>query len=179
MTSANKIEIGQTILLNSCEQKLAHFVAKHRNGSNRHFNISNLKISAQSAHTVDLEGVAGEIAFARLFNVYPDLDTDRPPPHPMYDSVIEGGHRIDVKTTKYANGKLLVDARKGRKVEAVDFYALMTGEFPGPYTYRGMMSRKDLIIPTRIQELTASYRSYVAQQHELVAYPPSGATDLF
>lgn len=169
----NKIEIGQTITLTYCEQKLAHFVAKHRNGNNRHFNVANLKISAESPHTVDLEGIAGEIAFCRLFNVYPDLDTDRPPPHPFYDATIPPppGYRIDVKTTKYDNGKLLVDARKDSvKTSAVDFYALMTGSFPGPYTYRGMIAREIIIAPHRIETIKG-YRSYVATQSELVANP--------
>jgi len=169
----NKIEIGQTITLTYCEQKLAHFVAKHRNGNNRHFNVANLKISAESPLTVDLEGIAGEIAFCRLFNVYPDLDTDRPPPHPFYDATIPPppGYRIDVKTTKYETGKLLVDARKDSvKTSAIDFYVLMTGTFPGPYTYRGMIAREIIIAPHRIETIKG-YRSYVATQSELVANP--------
>ena len=164
----NKIEIGQTITLTYCEQKLAHFVAKHRNGNNRHFNVANLKISAESPLTVDLEGIAGEIAFCRLFNVYPDLDTDREPPHPLYDAVIPPppGFRIDVKTTKYDTGKLLVDARKGKKTDGVDFYALMTGSFPGPYTFRGFIAREQIIQPHKIG-LLCGYKSYMAEQSEL------------
>jgi len=169
----NKIQIGQSIALTTAEMKLAHFIAKNRNGSNRYFNITNLKISSDSPHAVDLEGIAGEIAFCRLFNVYPDLDTDRPPPHPFYDATIppSPGYRIDVKTTKYDNGKLLVDARKNSvKTDAVDFYALMTGSFPGPYTYRGMIARETIIAPHRIETIKG-YRSYVAIQSELVANP--------
>ena len=84
----NKIKIGQKVFLSTAEQKLAHYVAKNRNGNNRYFNVTNLKISAEDPHTVDLEGIAGELAFCRLFNVYPDIDTDREPPHPFYDAVI-------------------------------------------------------------------------------------------
>ena len=73
----NKIKIGQVISLNQAERKLAHFVAKNRSGNNRHFNVTNLKISSEDAATVDLEGVCGEIAFCKLFNVYPDIETDR------------------------------------------------------------------------------------------------------
>jgi len=169
----NKIQIGQSITLTYCEKKLSHFVARHRNGNNRYFNITNLKISPDSPHAVDLEGIAGEIAFCRLFNVYPDLDTDRPPPHPFYDATIHPapGYRIDVKTTKYESGKLLVDARKNSvKTDAVDFYALMTGSFPGPYVYRGMIARETIIAPHRIQTIKG-YRSYVATQNELIANP--------
>ena len=164
----NKIKIGQTVSLTTAERKLAHFVARNRNGNNRHFNKANLKISSEDAATVDLEGMCGEIAFCKLFNVYPDLDTNREPPHPLYDAVIPPppGFRIDVKTTKYENGKLLVDARKGRKTDGVDFYALMTGTFPGPYTFRGFIAREQIIQPHKLG-LLCGYKSYMAEQSEL------------
>lgn len=164
----NKIKIGQIVSLTAAERKLAHFIAKNRNGSNRSFNVTNLKISLDDAATVDLEGIAGELAFCKLFNVYPDLDTDREPPHPLYDAVIPSppGFRIDVKTTKYDTGKLLVDARKGKKTDGVDLYALMTGSFPGPYTFRGFIAREQIIQPHKLG-LLCGYKSYMAEQSEL------------
>lgn len=162
----NKIKIGQTVSLSYAERKLAHFLAKHRNGNNRYFNVTNLKISADSAAAVDLEGMCGEIGFCKLFNLYPDLDTDREPPHPHYDCVLSNGMRVDVKTTKYENGKLLVDARKGKKTDGVDFYALMTGSFPGPYTFRGFIAKTKIIKQEKIGEL-CGYKSYIAEQWEL------------
>ena len=163
----NNIKIGQTISLTYAERKLAQFVAKNRNGNNRHFNVTNLKISSSDAATVDLEGMCGEIAFCKLFNVYPDLDTDRMPPHPFHDCVIGNGLRIDVKTTKYENGKLLVDSRKGKeKTDSVDFYALMIGVFPGPYSFRGFIARHLLIQPHKLG-LLCGYKSYIAEQSEL------------
>ena len=176
----SKIKIGQVISLNQAERKLAHFVAKNRNGNNRHFNTTNLKISADDPATVDLEGVCGEIAFCRLFNVYPDIDTDREPPHPLYDAIIPPippGIRIDVKTTKYENGKLLVDARKGSKTDGVDFYALMTGQFPGPYTFRGFIAKEHIIQPHRIGTLIKGFKTYMADQSELTDSIPE--QDLF
>lgn len=174
LTMLNKIKIGQTVSLTAAERKLAHFIAKNRNGSNRSFNITNLKISSDDAATVDLEGIAGEIAFCKLFNVYPDLDTDREPPHPIYDAVIPPppGFRIDVKTTKYDTGKLLVDARKGKKTDGVDFYALMTGSFPGPYTFRGFIAREQIIQPHKLG-LLCGYKSYMAEQSELTDEIPN------
>lgn len=166
LTMINKIKIGQTVSLTTAERKLSHFVAKNRNGNNRHFNKANLKISSEDAATVDLEGMCGEIAFCKLFNVYPDLDTNREPPHPLHDCILSNGMRVDVKTTKYENGKLLVDARKGRKTDGVDFYALMTGSFPGPYTFRGFIAREQIIQPHKLG-LLCGYKSYMAEQSEL------------
>ena len=166
LTMINKIKIGQTVSLTTAERKLSHFVAKNRNGNNRHFNKANLKISSEDAATVDLEGMCGEIAFCKLFNVYPDLDTNREPPHPLHDCILSNGMRVDVKTTKYENGKLLVDARKGRKTDGVDFYALMTGTFPGPYTFRGFIAKEQIIQPHKIG-LLCGYKSYMVEQSEL------------
>jgi hypothetical protein len=150
LTMLSKIKIGQVISLNQAERKLAHFVAKNRNGNNRHFNTTNLKISTDDPATVDLEGVCGEIAF---------YDAIIPP--------IPPGIRIDVKTTKYENGKLLVDARKGSKTDGVDFYALMTGQFPGPYTFRGFIAKEHIIQPHRIGTIIKGYKTYMADQSEL------------
>ena len=165
---SNKVKIGQTISLCTAERKLAHFVARNRNRNNRSFNRISLKISESDQATVDLEGVCGELAFCKLFNAYPDLDTDRPPPHPLFDCMVDG-LRIDVKTTRWETGKLIVDARKGRKTRGVDYYALMTGQFPGPYTFRGFIARERLIVPSRLGTLAhyQEYQSYIAEQSEL------------
>ena len=74
--------------------------------------------------------------------------------------------RIDVKTTKYDGGKLLVDSRKGVKTLGVDYYALMTGQFPGPYTFRGFIAREHIIQPHKLG-LLGGHKSYMAEQHEL------------
>lgn len=162
----NKIKIGQSISLNTAERKLAYFVARNRNRRNRVLNVVNLKVSERDGVTIDLEGVAGELAFCKMFNLYPDLDTDRMPPYPEFDAVLRDGWTVDVKTTRYVDGKLLVDVRKGRKVEGVDFYCLMVGEFPGPYVFRGFMARFVLVKPGRVRVMRG-HEAYVAEQGEL------------
>lgn len=166
MTPSNKIKIGQTVSLNTAERKLAYFVARNRNRRNRCLNVVNLKVSPRDGVTIDLEGVAGELAFCKMFNLYPDLDTDRMPPYPEFDAVLRDGWTVDVKTTRYGDGKLLVDVRKGRKVDGVDFYCLMTGEFPGPYVFRGFMAKSILVRPERVR-LMRGHEAYVAEQGEL------------
>ena len=166
LTPSNKIKIGQTVSLNTAERKLAYFVARNRNRRNRCLNVVNLKVSPRDGVTIDLEGVAGELAFCKMFNLYPDLDTDRMPPYPEFDAVLRDGWTVDVKTTRYGDGKLLVDVRKGRKVDGVDFYCLMTGEFPGPYVFRGFMAKSILVRTERVR-LMRGHEAYVAEQGEL------------
>lgn len=166
LTMPNKIKIGQTISLCTAERKLAYFVARNRNARNRCLNVVNLKVSERDGVSIDLEGVAGELAFCKMFNLYPDLDTDRMPPYPEFDAVLRDGWTVDVKTTRYDDGRLLVDVRKGRKVDGVDFYCLMTGEFPGPYTFRGFMAKSVLVKPER-KRIVSGHEAYAADQSEL------------
>ena len=166
----NKIKIGQTVSLNTAEKKLAYFVARNRNARNRCLNVVNLKVSPRDGVTIDLEGVAGELAFCKMFNLYPDLDTDRMPPYPEFDARLSDGWTVDVKTTRYGDGKLLVDVRKGRKVDGVDFYCLMTGEFPGPYTFRGFMAKSLLVRPEK-RGVVRGHEAYMAEQSELAEDP--------
>jgi hypothetical protein len=48
----------------------------------------------------------------------------------------------------------------------VDFYALMTGTFPGPYTFRGVIAKEHIIQPHKLG-LLCGYKSYMAEQSEL------------
>jgi hypothetical protein len=48
----------------------------------------------------------------------------------------------------------------------VDYYALMTGQSPGPYTFRGFIAREHIIQPHKLG-LICGYKSYMAEQSEL------------
>jgi len=98
----------------------------------------------------DSEGVAGEFAFAQMVNAGDDVwaeikrigvtsaaqGTDK-------GDVTFNGRCIDVKTTKYESGHLLVYAHKLDNAQ-IDGYALLTG-YKGHYTYRGYISRLAII----------------------------------
>ena len=71
----------------------------------------------------DIEGVLGELAFCKMMNLYPDMEI-RVQSH-SYDCSLNS-LRIDVKTSKYKQARLLVDIRK--RVEDCDIYVLMVGE---------------------------------------------------
>ncbi len=79
--------------LNLAEQRLARFVASRRRLFNRSRGIQNQKQSSFSDDSIDLQGIAGEIAFCKLFNVYPSLQTESAT-YPEYDCSA-GGQRID------------------------------------------------------------------------------------
>jgi hypothetical protein len=110
-----RMTIKISISLSEAEQKLALFLAKKRYENARSKNITDNKIGSQSNYETDLEGMAAEIAAARLLNVYPDLQIVN---IPTFDLMTNKGHTVDVKVTKYPNGKLL--AVKGKMNDPCD-----------------------------------------------------------
>jgi hypothetical protein len=142
-----RMTIKISISLSEAEQKLALFLAKKRYENARSKNITDNKIGSQSNYETDLEGMAAEIAAARLLNLYPDLQIVN---IPTFDLMTNKGHTVDVKVTKYPNGKLL--AVKGKIKYPCDFYMLMIGQCPN-YHCAGFASGEDLLSVDTLSDL--------------------------
>jgi hypothetical protein len=156
--------INKSIILNEVEQELCETIAKRRHDNNRSNSVKNSKIGKQSDWETDLEGIASELAFCRLFNLYPDLTIfTRTSAQDAGDVTLPDGRTVDVKSTKYKNGKLLAVLWKSAKV---DLYALMVGTFP-EYTFKGFMSSSELLQPSKVKNLGYG-DTYAAEQEELV-----------
>jgi hypothetical protein len=98
------------ITLNPAEQAFCRYLAERRHASNRSAGVRDGKIGPQGAAQTDLDGIAAEIAVARLLNLYPD--TSISPRHGGAELVSRLGHTLDVKATRYAGGRLLAVAGK-------------------------------------------------------------------
>ena len=135
------------IILNDSEQKLAIYVARKRYESSRKSGIVNAKKGPQSNEQTDLEGIGAEIAFCKMFNVYPDLGEGCP----YADAwTLELGS-VDVKATKWRKGRILAQPSK-INLEKVDNYVLMVGQFPS-YRYVGSASSEELLHPQSITDM--------------------------
>ncbi len=157
------MRIGSIVKLSETEQKICRGIAKLRFNNARNAGVENKKVGNQSNEYTDLNGFAAELAFCRLFNVFPDLTIEiRSASTDKGDAVLPCGTTVDVKSTKYESGKLL--ASPSRK-SGHDLYALMTGEFP-TYTFRGFMRTSDLHNEKRIGECGHN-KTYIARQDEL------------
>jgi hypothetical protein len=154
-----------TIVLNEAEQIMAQFIAKSRYDNARKLGLAISKIGKQSHEFTDLNGIGAEIAYCKHMNIYPDTETvyeahELPP----YDCVTADGTTIDVKATKYKNGRLLATLNKG-KIEQPDGYVLVTGTFP-EYTVVGYMAAEDLLKDEMIDDLGHG-KGYMATQDML------------
>jgi hypothetical protein len=155
--------IGKTVELNEVEQRLTKHIAKQRYLNNRDNNVTNARIGDQTDIETDRNGFGAEMAFCKLFNVFPDLSIfTRTASEDNGDAILHIQKTVDVKTTKYPNGKLLAVTWKEHNV---DLYALMIGEFP-KYTFRGFMDTHELLKPSRIGSLGYG-ETYIASQDEL------------
>lgn len=134
------------ITLNEVEIRLAKFVAKKRHELAREKGRPNLRVGGQSDEFTDLNGAGGEIAFCKAMNVYPSLVIGELDNH---DAEILSG-TVDVKTTKYRNGRLL--AVQSKAMKPADLYALIIGEIPN-YRYVGMATAAELFQKENITNL--------------------------
>lgn len=134
-------------------------IGRARYENNRQHGVLKIHINGVNPIKGDVEGVAGELAFAQLVNA----DTTEIRRIGVTCStndtgdVLFNGHNIDVKTTRYDDGHLLVYAHK-LKNEIIDGYVLMTGA-NGHYIFRGYISREDIIKGVDAGHFTMQSRS--------------------
>ena len=152
------------VVLNEAEQRLVEYIAKKRIAFHNHD-----EATVQRKHNhwevtqevTDREGFGGEVAYCKLMNIYPDLDTELSTPD--YDCISCNGEKIDVKTTKYRNGRLIVPVNK--VTHPADRYVLVTGEFP-VYYVMGECSAEQLFHEENIRNFGKG-PGYTLEQDEL------------
>ena len=136
------------ISLSENEQRLAKFIAKMRYETARSKSVKDLKMGDQSNEETDLEGFGAELAFCKLMNIYPDLETGNN--LPPYDCIDYYGVTYDVKTTKHTNGHLMATLKK--KKNPPDKYVLLIGIFPR-YDIIGEIGSEEFLQPGNIKDL--------------------------
>ena len=139
------------IVLTDAEVGIAKWIARKRYESNRTAGVVDAKVGPQSTTETDEIGVGAEIAFCKLCNVYPDLEVR---PRRGSADCVRFGESVDVKATRYANGKLLAVRRKA--VLAADVYALLIVEWP-KFRFAGFARGADLLRPERLLQSGVGY----------------------
>lgn len=146
------------------ELRLARYVAKCRDQSCKRRGITNLKRDdSRDDEEINFEGAAAEIAACKFFNVFPDLEfelTDND-----YDLKLHDGTTVDVKSTHWANGRLLVAPWKQSK--APDAYILMiSNKTSSAFRLAGGVMAKDLFVPEN-RGTSSGKENFELTQHEL------------
>ena len=149
------------IELNKCECDIARALARRKQSVLAQGTAWREKNGPQGQTFNDVEGFASELAFCRLFNLYPDLDALNQKP-PSHDVLLHDGRTVDVKCTAYENGRLIVGAKKSL---TVDLFALMIGTMPS-YRFAGFATGFDLMHPDRLTDYGHG-PIYAMEQNEL------------
>jgi len=157
------ILLDEIISLDNSEQVLCRILAALRNGINSVHGVHSPIMGDKGGYEIDLDGIAGELAYAKTRNLCPDFGIG--PRSGGHDFVDRGNRSIDVKTAPKSYHNLVVSVKK--KNHPSDVYALMTGEFPD-YVYRGEITKEDLFTDDHLTDkLVNGLPSYVAGQEEL------------
>lgn len=101
------------------ETAIAQMLAVMRNTNARQNKVVDKQVGKQNPIEIDRDGVLSEMAFGKVFNLYPDLAVT--PTRSGVDLVGRNGKRIDVKSTRYRMGRLIIHIDK--PVGEVDIYA--------------------------------------------------------
>ena len=119
-----------TVELTDVELIFCKTAAGLRTITARAANVKDARIGDLSGLQMDEDGMIGEYAFCKKMNIFPDLIPG--PRSGSYDCIFMG-KRIDVKTTRRKNGRLLSTLKDN---DDVDIYVLAiidgnTVRFPG------------------------------------------------
>jgi hypothetical protein len=150
-----------TITLTPGEVMLVRIIASLRAGVNRTLGTPDAKRGPQDGFHTDLLGVAGELAFAKRFNLYPDLTFN--PRSGGHDFVSKNGNTVDVKTTDRCDGRLLVTPKK--KAEPSDVYFLIVGDIPR-FQLRGYATAKQVFEESNLTDFGRG-ECYAVEQKNL------------
>lgn len=150
------------VTLNEQEVRLAKFIARERSKFNRDNGVTDAKVCNEKSEKIEEEGMGGEIAFCKIFNIYPDLRVENVNTSNDNGDCEYKGHRVDVKTTSYRNGMLITVPWKK---DTVDYYALMVGEMP-TYEFKGFAKSSDLKNKNKLRHLGYN-EVYCMEQNEL------------
>jgi hypothetical protein len=123
-------------------------------------NVKDAKVGPQSGADADIDGILGELAFCQAFNVWPDLGLHSR--SGSYDCLVKG-KRIDIKTTRRADGRLLCRLKDNPDVD-IYVLALLTDN---AVTFAGWAYKHELCRPENIRNLGGYNDGYALDQSQL------------
>lgn len=102
------------IILQPDEITVCQMIGRMRSLIARSAGVKDAKVGDQDGAEADVIGLMAEFAFAKQFNVFPDLGLS--PRSGSADGIIKG-KRYDIKATTYKSGKLLCTVKDNPDVD--------------------------------------------------------------
>jgi hypothetical protein len=152
-----------TTTLTPGELEIVEMIATRRAADSRARGWTNQQRGPQPPADIERVGVAGELAFAKIQNIYPDLFTLEPRNgQPDFERF---GQTIEVKATRVRNGLLIAP-----KKTAADCYALIIASDWPTFRLIGFARADELLVPARLTDFhNGKPPAYTMRQCELKA----------
>ena len=159
------------IILDECEMAICKMMAERRHATAREHNVRDQRMDKKmSGFEIDLLGAVSEMAWAKWRNTYPDLTAS--PRSGTYDAEYLGV-TIDIKATKYKNGRLLSTLKK--KEEDAQVYVLAIVE-DNKVDFVGWTKASTLLSEENIGDLGCG-KGYIMNQDQLTKFKEDGDED--
>jgi hypothetical protein len=146
------------------EAILAQMLGVMRNLAARTNGVVDKQMGTQDPIEIDRDGVLSEMAVAKHLNLWPDLSIRSE--KVLSDLIGRKGDRIDVKSTRYKTGRLLI--HRDKKVDDVDVYILAIVDVNDVDLF-GFISSKDAIQEKNLDDLGRGL-TYVIPQTMLTKF---------
>lgn len=130
--------------------------------------VNDKQMGKQSAVEIDEDGVIGEYAFCKSKNIF--FDPSASPRSGSYDCVLMG-KRIDIKTTRYAKGRLAVTTKRNADVDI--FVLALYDPATHKVTFPGYILADRLYQPENLKDLGHG-EGYVVEQSKLNQWKTDG-----
>jgi hypothetical protein len=158
------------VTLTPNEQTFIKALTKKRLQHNEKTGACNTPYGDSTLEEVLLRGFSGELAFCRIFNIFPSFEYDNYRNN-TFDCHING-LEIEVKTTNRQDGWLGVKDCPKIDNDLPDYFALMYECQPATYRFMGFCSASSIINPAHYTTNLGYYQLphplYTAYQQELV-----------
>ncbi len=143
--------IGSSTELSKTELEIAKLVGQKRHRHNMNVGAKTTMYNNKGSEENHIEAMEGELAFCKIFNVYPDLTTDR---FGSYDAVLPTHDFIDVKTKQSQYDEAIMFVKETDKKRAVDFFSLMVKK-NDLFVFKGFMLAREVMVPRRLKQYSS------------------------
>mgnify|MGYP003151594174 CR=1 FL=1 len=129
------------IKLNKQEVAIGTWIGNERQSIAERRNLNNLNQCGKNDNFLHINGALGELAFSKLFCVYPESMLDELGNKMTYDVWVNDLGGVDIKTTSNLKGSLNVEFHK--RDYPADYYALMMGN-NDTFFYAGIIHKDEV-----------------------------------
>jgi hypothetical protein len=155
------------VVMENGEIEVIEFVANRKLEICRAANVKDRQVGDQDPLSIEVDGVMGEFAFCKHFNLYPDIKLRLM--SKGHDCELWNGTRVDVKTTRHIDGNLVIE--RGKEVKDSDIYVLAIRPKRNMIQLIGWMDAERAINPGKIRIMRGS-ECYFTKREDLVQYEP-------